>query len=118
MLDFAFSQYETHPLYKRNETVAKVKVKKGKQKLIELTTSEPISILTKKGEDMNDVKKEIKMKDNISAPIQKGQELGTLVLKKDGEVLAESPVAAKEDMKKAGFITFLKRTMGDWTKFK
>ncbi|CAF1837600.1 D-alanyl-D-alanine carboxypeptidase DacF [Bacillus subtilis] len=118
MLDFAFSQYETHPLYKRNETVAKVKVKKGKQKLIELSTSEPISILTKKGEDMNDVKKEIKMKDNISAPIQKGQELGTLVLKKDGEVLAESPVAAKEDMKKAGFITFLKRTMGDWTKFK
>ncbi|MEC1540068.1 D-alanyl-D-alanine carboxypeptidase DacF [Bacillus subtilis] len=118
MLDFAFRQYETHPLYKRNETVAKVKVKKGKQKFIELTTSEPISILTKKGEDMNDVKKEIKMKDNISAPIQKGQELGTLVLKKDGEVLAESPVAAKEDMKKAGFITFLKRTMGDWTKFK
>lgn len=118
MLDFAFSQYETHPLYKRNQTVAKVKVKKGKQKLIELTTSEPISILTKKGEDMNDVKKEIKMKDNISAPIQKGQELGTLVLKKDGEVLAESPVAAKEDMKKAGFITFLKRTMRDWTKFK
>ncbi|QHJ97518.1 D-alanyl-D-alanine carboxypeptidase DacF [Bacillus subtilis] len=118
MLDFAFSQYETHPLYKRNQTVAKVKVKKGKQKLIELSTSEPISILTKKGEDMNDVKKEIKMKDNISAPIQKGQELGTLVLKKDGEVLAESPVAAKEDMKKAGFITFLKRTMGDWTKFK
>ncbi|MFV9832544.1 D-alanyl-D-alanine carboxypeptidase DacF [Bacillus stercoris] len=118
MLDFAFSQYETHPLYKRNETVAKIKVKKGKQKLIELTTSEPISILTKKGEDMNNVKKEIKMKDNISAPIQKGQELGTLVLKKDGEVLAESPVAAKEDMKKAGFITFLKRTMGDWTKFK
>lgn len=118
MLDFAFSQYETHPLYKRNETVAKVKVKKGKQKFIELTTSEPISILTKKGEDMNDVKKEIKMKDNISAPIQTGEELGTLVLKKDGEVLAESPVAAKEDMKKAGFITFLKRTMGDWTKFK
>ncbi|MEC1442856.1 D-alanyl-D-alanine carboxypeptidase DacF [Bacillus subtilis] len=118
MLDFAFSQYETHPLYKRNETVAKVKVKKGKQKFIELTTSEPISILTKKGEDMNDVKKEIKMKDNISAPIQKGQELGSLVLKKDEEVLAESPVAAKEDMKKAGFITFLKRTMGDWTKFK
>ncbi|MGQ9009541.1 D-alanyl-D-alanine carboxypeptidase DacF [Bacillus stercoris] len=118
MLDFAFSQYETHPLYKRNETVAKVKVKKGKQKFIELTTSEPISILTKKGEDMNNVKKEIKMKDNISAPIQKGQELGTLVLKKDGEVLAESPVAANEDMKKAGFITFLKRTMGDWTKFK
>lgn len=74
--------------------------------------------MTKKGEDMKNVKKEIKLNDNVSAPVQKGQELGTLVLKKDGEVLAESPVAAKEDMKKAGFLTFLKRTMGDWTKFK
>ncbi|KAF1679760.1 D-alanyl-D-alanine carboxypeptidase DacF [Bacillus mexicanus] len=118
MLDYAFNQYETHPLYKRNETVAKIKVKKGKQKFLELTTSEPISILTKKGADMKNVKKEIKMNDNVSAPIHKGQELGTLILKKDGDVLAESPVAAKEDMKKAGFLTFLKRTMADWTKFK
>ncbi|PLR90348.1 D-alanyl-D-alanine carboxypeptidase family protein [Bacillus halotolerans] len=118
MLDYAFSQYETHPLYKRNETVAKAKVKKGKQKVIELTTSEPISVLTKKGEDMKHVKKEIKMNNKVSAPVQKGQELGTLVLKKDGKVLAESPVVAKDDMEKAGYLTFLKRAMGDWTKFK
>ncbi|MEC1734271.1 D-alanyl-D-alanine carboxypeptidase [Bacillus mojavensis] len=118
MLDYAFSQYETHPLYKRNETVAKAKVKKGKQKVIELTTSEPISVLTKKGEDMKHVKKEIKMNNNVSAPVKKGQELGTLELKKDGKVLAESPVVAKDDMEKAGYLTFLKRAMGDWTKFK
>ncbi|WP_340639492.1 D-alanyl-D-alanine carboxypeptidase family protein [Bacillus atrophaeus] len=118
MLDYAFSQYETHPMYKRNETVAKAKVKKGKQKTIELSTSEPISLLTKKGEDTKHVKKEIKMKEQITAPIKKGDVLGTLILKKDGEVLAESPVTAKDDMEKARFLTFLKRTMGDWTKFK
>ncbi|MCY8818741.1 D-alanyl-D-alanine carboxypeptidase [Bacillus atrophaeus] len=118
MLDYAFSQYETHPMYKRNETVAKAKVKKGKQKTIDLATSEPISLLTKKGEDTKHVKKEIKMKEQITAPIKKGDVLGTLILKKDGEVLAESPVTAKDDMEKAGFLTFLKRTMGDWTKFK
>ncbi|MDQ0928290.1 D-alanyl-D-alanine carboxypeptidase [Bacillus atrophaeus] len=96
----------------------KQRSKKASRTTIELSTSEPISLLTKKGEDTKHVKKEIKMKEQITAPIKKGDVLGTLILKKDGEVLAESPVTAKDDMEKAGFLTFLKRTMGDWTKFK
>ncbi|WP_276787503.1 D-alanyl-D-alanine carboxypeptidase family protein [Bacillus sp. (in: firmicutes)] len=118
MLDYAFSQFKTHPLYKRNQIVGTVKVKKGKQKLIKLTTSEPISLLAKKGENMDKVKKEVKINGNVTAPVKKGEVLGSLVLKKDGKVLVESPVTAKDDMEKAGFLTFLKRTMGDWTRFK
>ena len=56
MLDYAFSQFKTHPLYKRNQIVGTVKVKKGKQKLIKLTTSEPISS-GQKGENMDKVKR-------------------------------------------------------------
>ncbi|XYJ24164.1 hypothetical protein ACSE3M_00965 [Bacillus velezensis] len=63
-------------------------------------------------------KKEVKINGNVTAPVKKGEVLGSLVLKKDGKVLVESPVTAKDDMEKAGFLTFLKRTMGDWTKFK
>ena len=65
-----------------------------------------------------DVKKEIKMKDRYPGPdVKKGQELGTLVLKKDGKVLAESPVVAEKDMDKAGMWTMFKRTMRHWTKW-
>ena len=31
MLDFAFSQYETHPMYKRNEIISDLKVNKGRE---------------------------------------------------------------------------------------
>lgn len=57
MLDYAFSQYETHPVYKRNEMIGKVKVSKGEQKQAAAVTSEPISLLTKKGEKVDDVEK-------------------------------------------------------------
>ena len=71
MLDFAFSQYETHPMYKRNEIISDLKVNKGREQKINLVTSEPISLLTKKGENIESVKKEIKQKDRYPGPCQK-----------------------------------------------
>ncbi|MFT0800383.1 D-alanyl-D-alanine carboxypeptidase family protein [Bacillus swezeyi] len=117
MLDYAFSQYETHPMYKRNEVISELKVNKGRHQKINLVTSEPISLLTKKGENMESVKKEIKQKEDIHAPVKKGTELGTLVLKKDGKVLHESPLVAEKDMDQAGMWTLFKRTMTNWTKW-
>ncbi len=59
MLDYAFSQYKTHPIYKRNMVIGEAKVSKGNKKKIDVVTSEPISLLTKKGENINDVEKQI-----------------------------------------------------------
>ncbi|NPC93146.1 D-alanyl-D-alanine carboxypeptidase [Bacillus sp. WMMC1349] len=117
MLDYAFSQYQTHPMYKRNQIISSVKVNKGQNKKINLVTSEPISLLTKKGENVESVKKEIKQKGDIHAPVKKGTELGTLILKKDGKVLQESPLVAEKDMNQAGTWTLFKRTISDWTKW-
>ncbi|MEH7822444.1 D-alanyl-D-alanine carboxypeptidase family protein [Bacillus altitudinis] len=118
MLDYAFSQYTTHPLYKRGQDVAEIKVSKGKKKKIQLVTSEPISLLTKKGENVDQIKKEIKLTQDVTAPFSKGTKLGTIILKKDGKVLHESPVEAKEDMEKAGVWTFFKRAMAEFVKWK
>ncbi|MGE6629451.1 D-alanyl-D-alanine carboxypeptidase family protein [Bacillus sp. NPDC077027] len=118
MLDYAFSQYETHPLYKRGQEVAEIKVNKGKKKMVKLVTSEPISLLTKKGANVDNIQKEIKLTHNVAAPFSKGTELGLMVLKKDGKVLHESPVEAKESMERAGLWTFFKRSMAEFVKWK
>lgn len=67
---------------------------------------------------MDQIKKEIKLSHDVKAPFSKGTELGTIVLKKDGKVLHESPVEAKEGMEKAGVWTFFKRAMADFVKWK
>jgi D-alanyl-D-alanine carboxypeptidase (penicillin-binding protein 5/6) len=116
LLDYAFSQYKTHPVYKRNEVITKVKINKGKQKEVELVTAEPISVLTKKGASVNDMKKIVKIKDNVKAPIKKGDELGTLILKRDGKVLLKRPLVAKQTVAEASWWDLFKRTLQTFTK--
>lgn len=116
MLDYAFSQYETHPLFKRNEVVAKMKISKGNSKTLNLVTSEPISVLTKKGGSVKDVTQEVVMKQNLQAPLKKGDELGKLILKKDSKTVVESPLVAEGDIEQAGWWTLFKRVLSDFTK--
>lgn len=116
MLDYAFSQYETNPMYKRNEALGSAKVSKGEKKQVEALTSEPISLLTKKGEDTKAVKKTVVLKKDLKAPIAKGDQIGTLKVEKDGKTIVESPLVAKSEVKEAGWWTLYKRALGIFTK--
>ncbi|MGD6841472.1 D-alanyl-D-alanine carboxypeptidase family protein [Bacillus infantis] len=116
MLDYAFGQYETHPMYKRNEALGSAKVSKGEKKQVEALTSEPISLLTKKGEDTKAVKKTVVLKKDLKAPIAKGDQIGTLKVEKEGKTIVESPLVAKSEVKEAGWWTLYKRALGIFTK--
>ncbi|WP_442594672.1 D-alanyl-D-alanine carboxypeptidase family protein [Neobacillus sp. D3-1R] len=116
LLDYAYSQYQTHPMYKRGHALGKAAISKGDKKTIDAVTSEPISLLTKKGENIEKVKKEITLKKNLKAPVNKGDQVGTIKLIKDGKVLTESPLVANVDVKKAGWWKLFKRSFGMFTK--
>jgi D-alanyl-D-alanine carboxypeptidase (penicillin-binding protein 5/6) len=116
MLDFAFSQYQTHPLFEKDHVLTKLKVSKGSEKEANLMTSESISVLTKKGENVDDVIQEIVMKKDVQAPIKKGDELGSLQLKKDNKLIAESKLVAEKDIDEATWWKLFKRVMDDFTK--
>lgn len=116
MLDYAFSQYRTHPMYERNQALTKVKISKGNKATIDAVTSEHISLLTKKGETVDDVDQEIVLNNNIKAPINKGDEVGRLLLKKGNNVLVDSPLVAAEEVKAASWWQLFKRTVGSFAK--
>ncbi|MDZ5471133.1 D-alanyl-D-alanine carboxypeptidase family protein (plasmid) [Bacillus sp. 31A1R] len=116
MLDYAFSQYKTHPMFERNFSLGKATVSKGAKKQVEALTSEPISLLTKKGESVEKVKKEITLKKDLKAPIKKGDKIGTLKLVKDGKTIVKSPLVAKENVKEASWWQLYKRSFGMFTK--
>jgi serine-type D-Ala-D-Ala carboxypeptidase (penicillin-binding protein 5/6) len=116
MLDYAFSQYKTHPVYKRNEVLTYAHVNKGNKKTVALVTSEPISVLTKKGQSIDQIEKVIKVKNGVKAPIQKGDELGVLILKQDGKEILSSPIVAKESVAEASWWDLFKRTLQNFVK--
>ncbi|MEC1374858.1 D-alanyl-D-alanine carboxypeptidase [Heyndrickxia oleronia] len=116
MLDYAFAKYVTHPIYKKGQSLAEVKVSKGDTKKIQSLTSEPISVLTKKGEKIESIKKTIKLNENLKAPVKKGDKIGTITIKKDGKVLAKSNLIASKDVKQAGWWKLFKRSFGMFNK--
>ncbi|MEK3797626.1 D-alanyl-D-alanine carboxypeptidase family protein [Peribacillus sp. FSL H8-0477] len=115
MLDYAFSQYMTHPLYERGVILKKAPVSKGSKKTVTGVTSEPISVLTKKGGLAKDFTRSIEMDKQIKAPIAKGEEIGKLKIIKDGKLVVESPIVAKEKIEKASWWELYKRVFGMFT---
>lgn len=116
MLDYAFSQFQTKSIYKKNEKVAQVKVSKGNKGKVSVVTGEPVSLLSKKGEKMKNLEQQMTFHKNLKAPIQKGEVIGKLVIKKDGKVLSESELVAGENIKLATWWQLFKRSFGMITK--
>ncbi|HJV31335.1 MAG TPA: D-alanyl-D-alanine carboxypeptidase family protein [Bacillales bacterium] len=116
MLDYAFSQYQTHPMFKRNQSVGEVHVSKGAEKNVGAVTSEPLSLLTKKGEKIRNIQRKIIFQKNLNAPIHKGDQVGTIKFINGEKVVLESPLVAKNDVAEAGWWTLYKRAFGMFTK--
>jgi serine-type D-Ala-D-Ala carboxypeptidase (penicillin-binding protein 5/6) len=116
MLDYAFSQYESHPMYEKGRVLGKTEISKGSEKNIEAVTSERISLLTKKGEDIKNIKEKVTLEENLKAPIQKGDEVGTLKLVQDGKTLVKTKLVANESVEKASWWQLYKRAFGMFTR--
>ncbi|MGF9962990.1 MULTISPECIES: D-alanyl-D-alanine carboxypeptidase family protein [Bacillus] len=112
LLDYAFSQYMTKKMYTRGEKIQTVKVGKGKKETVDLVASDNVSLLMKKGETMKNIKKEVVAEEKVKAPIKKGDALGTLVIKKDNQVLLKQTIVAKEDVAAASWWELFKRSFG------
>ena len=116
MLDFAFSQYKTHPVYERYVPIGNADISKGSAKTIKAVTSESVSVLTKKGESIDDVTKKVTIQENIKAPVHKGDEIGTLEIIKDGKIIVKSPLVSSVDVKEATWWQLYKRSFGMFSK--
>ncbi|MEJ9211351.1 D-alanyl-D-alanine carboxypeptidase family protein [Bacillus smithii] len=116
MLDYAFARYETSPIYGQGETLGQVKISKGKKSKIDAKTAESVSILVKKGEKLNKLKRDIHLKKDIKAPVHKGDKIGELVLKKDGKILSKTPLISDENVAKAGWWQYYKKAFNLFTK--
>ncbi|MCM3669526.1 D-alanyl-D-alanine carboxypeptidase [Mesobacillus maritimus] len=116
MLDYAFSQYESHPMYEKGRVLGKAGISKGSEKNVEAVTSERISLLTKKGEDIKKIEEKISIKKDLKAPIEKGDQVGTLKLIQDGKTLVETKLVASEAVKKASWWQLYKRSFGMFTR--
>ena len=115
MLDYAFANYQSRLVYKKDQPLALLKIEKGQSKKVSLVTNDTVSLLNKKGQETVNIRPNIVLKKDVQAPIKKGDQLGTLKMMKDDTVISETPLIASKDVKRASWFDLYKRAFGMFT---
>lgn len=115
LLDFGFAHFENVLVMPKGSDAGLIPVKSGSEATMPATTLDDLKVLTTKNQKGN-FTTAIKLSDNITAPIKKGQELGQMVALADGKTVASTPIIATADMEQAGFISRMWQGLVDWVK--
>ena len=115
MLDYAFAKYQSREIYKKNMPLAMLTIEKGQKKKVSLVTSEPVALLSKKGEEKLNIRPKIILHKDVQAPVEKGDQLGTVQMLLGDKVVSETPLIASEDVKRATWFDLYKRSFGMFT---
>jgi len=93
LLNYGFRYYESHKLYKAGEELMKQRMWKGESKLIQLGLDEDLYVTIPRGQ-YNNLKADMSIDSNIVAPIDQGDQVGTVKVTFKGEDYLEKPLVA------------------------
>nr|WP_232696551.1 D-alanyl-D-alanine carboxypeptidase family protein [Brevibacillus daliensis] len=110
MFDYGFNHYQVHPVWKKGDVVKQISVDKGKETKVNIITTQPVSLLTKKGDNPNQYNKEIVLLDKMDAPLQQSQVVGHIIIKKEGKEISRIDLFPDKTVEKANTWDILNRT--------
>lgn len=99
VLDYGFKNYEFKQFGKSGEVVGNITVEKGVEKSINAVLSGNCGVLLKKGTE-NNVVQNIQMEQKLTAPVEKGQKIGTVTFTLDGNLIQSIDIISESEVKK------------------
>ncbi|MFC4729872.1 D-alanyl-D-alanine carboxypeptidase family protein [Coralloluteibacterium thermophilus] len=102
LLNWGFRFYETQKLYDAQVKIADQRVWKGTANSVDLGLAEPLLVSLPRGR-YEELQATMDVPTRLVAPIAQGQQVGTVRVRLDGEVVAERPLIALSDVSEAGF---------------
>ncbi|MBM7838219.1 D-alanyl-D-alanine carboxypeptidase (penicillin-binding protein 5/6) [Alkalihalobacillus xiaoxiensis] len=111
LLDYAYAHYSTNKLYERGDILGEAHVTKGQEKTVQAVVPEQVSVLIKKGENVDEAEVTIQLNKDLQAPVQKGDVVGHLLVEKQGETLIKTDLTAAETIETASWWELFKRSL-------
>ncbi|MEB2320397.1 MAG: D-alanyl-D-alanine carboxypeptidase [Pseudomonadota bacterium] len=103
LLNYGFQNFDAVEVYATNQAAGSYTVWKGNANVVTGGFEDAVRVSVPKGQAKK-VQAEIEHIQPLVAPIVKGQRIGTLRVRYDGELLAERPLLANEDVAAAGIL--------------
>jgi D-alanyl-D-alanine carboxypeptidase (penicillin-binding protein 5/6) len=102
LLSYGFRFFETHGLYEISKPLATPELWKGDAPTVALGVSEDVMVTLPRGR-YADLKASMDLPAYLIAPLEKGQQVGTLKVQLDGKSLLERPIVVLADAPEGGF---------------
>ena len=113
LLDYGFSNYSYKKIAEKNTAIKKIIVEKGVENFADAILDDDAGVLIKLGQDKNIVQ-EINVPDKIFAPVKRGQKIGDISFKLEGQEIAKINVVCNKEIKKVGFINNSAHVLEKW----
>ena len=113
LLTYGFRFFETITPYQAGEKFAEQRIWQGDKEQVQLGILNAVQVTIPRGQQKN-LQADFTLNQKLIAPISKGQQVGTVYLKLNGEDIASYPMVALEDVAEGGFFS----RMIDYVKMK
>ncbi len=102
LLNFGFRFFESHPVFSANKALEKQRIYMGNKKFVQLGVLQDLYITLPRGQ-YRGLETTLNINNHLSAPLKKGQAVGTIVVKMGNQVISKQPLVALEEVDKGGF---------------
>ena len=113
LLDYGFNSFIYKEFAKQGDILDTISVNKGVQNSVDIVFGNNTGVLIKKGEDKN-IEQTITINENISAPIEEGQTLGSVTYSLNGEIISSVNLVANDSVDKINLFTMTKEIIYKW----
>ena len=115
LLDYGFSNYEYKQFANKNDVLKSININKGIEPFVNVIYESNAGALVKKS-DNNDIEEIISLNENVSAPISKGQKLGEITYRLNGQDVGKVNLIAQDDVNKTNFGSICGKIISKWYK--
>lgn len=113
LLDYGFTNFKFEKTSTKDSIVQTVNVNKGVEKELNLVYEKDNGILVQKA-NASSIEQEVVINDNITAPIMKGDVIGTVHFYLDGQLLDSVNLVAEKDISKMSALSMYTRITDAW----
>ena len=106
LLTYGFRFYQNVTPYKQGAELASQRIWMGDKSEIKLGTDRDISLVIPRNSS-GKLKADFQLKNELNAPIKKGEQVGTIFLKLDGKDVAQYPLVALEEVNEGSLFSRL-----------
>ena len=105
LLDYGYDNFKINGVLEKDSVEGKAKVKRGKVREVNAVLKDTLTVVTSKKSKAPD--KKIELNEKVTAPIKKGDVLGSISYIENGEILCTGELVAEKDVERIGFFGVL-----------